>query len=158
MEYFGHLNLWQTQNMNDKLRKKLAYLQVNKYANKLEGIDSFSIIDGKKEDYSWYKENLNSFWLIKRIDWSAKLEQPVAWRELSGIVREFLKEHPVASGVQLFEDTIALNLRITNFDLLLNSIFKYNGNYDLSLLILNPERLLMIDDSEYSVYIKYIEQ
>jgi hypothetical protein len=140
--------------MNNRLEKKLLYKKAKEYVSQLEGIESFTISYVNDEDYIWYKEQLKLFFKIDQIDSEIRLEHPISKKKLIEIINKILNNN-FFKCIQLFEEKIAIHLNINYLDNFLNSIFKYNQSFDLSLLFLEPERILVINDDEYEIYLHY---
>ncbi|OCG61455.1 hypothetical protein A9G30_10525 [Gilliamella sp. Fer4-1] len=140
--------------MNNKLEKKLLYKKAEEYVSQLEGIESFTISSVNNEDFIWYKEQLKIFFKIDQIDSEIRLEHPISQKKLIEIINNTLNNN-FFKCIQLFEEKIAIHLNINHLDNFLNSIFKYNQSFDLSLLFLQPERILVINDDEYEIYLHY---
>ncbi|WP_141673027.1 hypothetical protein [Gilliamella sp. App6-5] len=141
--------------MNNKLEKKLLYIKAKEYVSQLKGIESFTISYVNDEDFVWYKKQLKLFFKIEQIDSRMTLEHPISKKKLIEIVNNILKNNGFSKCIQLFEEKIAIHLNINNLDEFLNSIFRYNQTFDLSLLFLKPERILVINDDEYEVHLHY---
>ncbi|PIT13076.1 hypothetical protein BGI33_02900 [Snodgrassella alvi] len=141
--------------MNNKLEKKLLYIKAKEYVSQLKGIESFTISYVNDEDFVWYKKQLKLFFKIDQIDSLITLEHPISKKELIEIINKILKNKTFSKCIQLFEEKIAIHLNINNLDDFLNSIFRYNQTFDLSLLFLEPERILVINDDEYEVHLHY---
>jgi hypothetical protein len=140
--------------MNNRLEKKLLYKKAKEYVSQLEGIESFTISYVNDEDFIWYKEQLKLFFKIDQIDSEIRLEHPISKKKLIEIINKILNNN-FFKCIQLFEEKIAIHLNINYLDNFLNSIFKYNQSFDLSLLFLEPERILVINDDEYEIYLHY---
>ncbi|NUF50234.1 hypothetical protein [Gilliamella sp. ESL0250] len=141
--------------MNNKLEKKLLYIKAKEYVSQLKGIESFTISYVNDEDFVWYKKQLKLFFKIEQIDSRMTLDHPISKKKLIEIVNKTLKNNGFSKCIQLVEEKIAIHLNINNLDDFLNSIFRYNQTFDLSLLFLEPERILVINDDEYEVYLHY---
>ncbi|MWP61182.1 hypothetical protein [Gilliamella sp. Pas-s25] len=141
--------------MNNKLEKKLLYIKAKEYVSQLKGIESFTISYVNDEDFVWYKKQLKLFFKIEQIDSRMTLDHPISKKKLIEIVNKILKNNGFSKCIQLVEEKIAIHLNINNLDDFLNSIFRYNQTFDLSLLFLEPERILVINDDEYEVYLHY---
>lgn len=141
--------------MNNILEKKLLYLKIKKYAKNLEGIQSFKISFIEDKDFVWFKKQMKFFFKIEQNNADIILEHDVSKKKVIQVIHNILKTNTGINCIQLFEEKIAVYLKIKNLDFFLNSVFKYNQCYDLSLLFLEPERIIIINDDEYKIYIHY---
>lgn len=141
--------------MNNILEKKLLYIKAKEYVSQLKGIESFTISYINNEDYIWHRQQLKLFFNIDQIGREITINHPINPKELIEVVSELLKNNDFLKCIKLFEEKIAIHLNINNLDAFLNSIFKYNQTFDLSLLFLEPERILIINDKEYEIFLHY---
>lgn len=137
--------------MITKIEDKLLLLRARKFADNLEGLESFSISLLEKDAFLWHRDELKMANAIDNKNERVCFKQPVAEDKLIEAVISLLNigEHFICWLV--YEGRCGIFIRGNDFHLFLVSIFRLNNTYDVSLIFESPDRVITISDSEYDV-------
>jgi len=141
--------------MTNKIEEKILMLRAKKFADNLEGLESFSISLLGDDVFSWHRDKLKKANAIDDRNGNVFFEQPVRVDELISAVISLLNIDAQFSCWLLYEGRCGIFARGKDFHVFLVSIFKLNNTYDLSLVFESPDRVISISDNEYDVDIIY---
>ncbi|WP_458118915.1 hypothetical protein [Paenibacillus sp. Z6-24] len=136
----------------ERMQQKLTYSKIRRYADQLKGITGMVIIDRQTIDTSWHEQMLRSIHHYgQRTSPTAVLPYP-ADEDFTHIwVKSLLQEAGVQKVIQPVDDTFSLSMMIRDKDLFLNSLWKVQGNRDMTLMMFRPDRLIVFSDNEYEL-------
>ncbi|WP_318390466.1 hypothetical protein [Enterobacter sp.] len=141
--------------MINKIEEKLLLLRAKKFADNLEGLESFSISLLGNDIFAWHRDKLKKSYAIDDRNERICFEQPVGTDQLIGAVISLLSIDKQFSCWIFYEGRCAIFVRGDDFHVFLVSMFKLNKTYDLSLIFESPDRVISISDNEYDVDIYY---
>lgn len=141
--------------MLNKIEEKLLLLKAKKFADNLEGLESFSISLLENDNFSWHRDKLKKANAIDDRNDNVFFEQPAGADELISAVTSLLNIDTQFSCWLLYEGRCGIFVRVSDFHIFLVSIFKLNKTYDLSLIFESPDRVITISDNAYNVDIYY---
>lgn len=142
--------------MSIKLEEKLLLNRAKKYAAKLKGIGSFSISLLRENDFIWHRKKLIK---IHKIDNEIKRKTYSHPIDILDLYRSAIAPLNILNQVHcylFYEGSVCIFIQCTDFYSLLDSIFKLEHTYDLSLSFTSPDRILAINDSEYELEVYYV--
>lgn len=137
--------------MITKIEEKLLLLRAKKFADKLEGLESFSISLLGKDVFLWHRDELKAANSIDNKDERVCFKQPVAEDKIISAVISLLKIDKQFFCWLVYEGRCGIFVRGSDFHLFLASIFRLNHTYDVSLIFKSPDRVIAISDNEYDV-------
>lgn len=141
--------------MNNKIEEKLLLLRAKKFADNLEGLESFSISLLENDVFSWNRDKLKIASAIDDRNERVRFEQPVEESELISTIISLLGINKNFSCWLVHEGRCGIFVRGNDFRSFLSSIFRINKTYDMSLIFESPDRVISINDNEYDVDIFY---
>jgi hypothetical protein len=138
--------------MNNKLNEKLLWLKAKKYISSLDGITNVSIDIMNELTFNWHRDVLSRIWSNK--------ESPSCKISLSSQVEDIFEcifhEVKLSGNVVFhipFENRLIISFIVLDFNRFFLSNIKWNKTYDISILLLNPSRVIVISEDEYDLTI-----
>lgn len=141
--------------MINKIEAKLLMLRARKFADKLEGLELFSISLLDNDDFFWHRDKLKIANTIDDKNHRVCLEQPVEIDKLIITITSLLGVDKQFSCLLIYEGRCGVFVRGNDFHSFLVSAFRLNRTFDLSLIFEFPDRVISISDNEYNVDIYY---
>ena len=138
--------------MNNKLDEKLLWLKAKKYINSLDGITNVSIDVMNELAFDWHRSVLSKIWSDKekpkrKISLSAKKSDI-----LDCIFHEIKLSENVTCYISL-ENRLIMSFVIIDFERFFLRNVEWNKTCDTSILLLNPNRVVVISEDEYDLTI-----
>lgn len=138
--------------MNNKLSEKLLWLKAKKYISSFDGITNVSIGIMNELTFNWHMDVLSRIWSDKE-----KLSCKISLSsQVDDIFECIFHEVKLSENVVLhipFENRLIISFTIVDFKRFFLSIIKWNKTYDISILLLNPSRVIVISEDEYDLTI-----
>ncbi|WP_332400024.1 hypothetical protein [Vibrio metschnikovii] len=142
----------------EKIKIKLALNEVNCFLKGVNGLSEGSVISADEIDLTWHLKllgEINSYHKkispINRIDLSDTSVSPISW------IDENIGEVLNKECYIYFNEYFFIKVVICELKDFLKCFHKHQGNWDISLFFLNPEKIYVICDNEYDMcYYKYI--
>ncbi|WP_152425877.1 hypothetical protein [Paenibacillus shenyangensis] len=137
---------------NERMKQKLAYSQIKKYANQLEGVSGVMIMDRQSVDTAWHEQMLRSIYSYTHRPVPTAVLPYTADTDFAHIwVKSQLQEAGVNKVIQAVDPAFWLSMTITDKDLFLKGLWEYQGNRDMTLILFRPDRLIVFSDNEYEL-------
>ncbi|ANF96735.1 hypothetical protein AR543_12410 [Paenibacillus bovis] len=137
---------------NERIKQKLAYSQIKRYADQLEGVSGVVIMDRQSVDTVWHEQILRSVQSYnRRLAPTAVLPYPADTDFAHIWVKSQLQEAGIQKVIQAVDPAFWLSMTIIDKDLFLKSLWEYQGNRDLTLILFRPDRLIVFSDNEYEL-------
>lgn len=141
----------------EKIKIKLALNEANSFLKNFSGISEGNIISLDEIDLSWHLKVLNEINSyhkklspINKIDRSDTCVSPISW--IDGNLYEVLNKECYI----YFNEYFFIKVVICELKTFLKFLHDYQGNWDISLFFLNPDKVYAICDNEYDMcYYKY---
>ncbi|WP_187655560.1 hypothetical protein [Xenorhabdus sp. PB62.4] len=118
--------------------------------DKIHGIKNVSISLVNEEEFQWHREIHNSILKGEEIP-ECKLDLPVSEEDIYLYIQSKIHIGECNSHYMLFEGLAIISFNIVNLHDFLSSYFALNKTFDISVLSLNPMRIIVISDEEYEL-------
>ncbi|MBD2793181.1 hypothetical protein [Xenorhabdus szentirmaii] len=146
------LNIEKNAVERSQLEYKLSLFRARKYIADIEGISTPSISPLNRDDFRWHKACLSAIHKISEkpdllYNPTHKYEDTISYLNNSIAINKKSQCH------MLFEDLLIISFNIIRFDKFLLSHFLKRKNFDISLLLLEPKRVIVVSDDEYKINI-----
>ena len=138
--------------MNSRLDEKLLRLKAKKYVNNLHGVADISMNMESDFTFDWHKKCLSKIWRDEEVP---NYKLPIS-TEKDTVIKYFVNNIKISANVIayiLFEGRLIISFLIFDFESLLSSNMEWIKTYDISLLFLNPNRVIAINENEYDLTI-----
>ncbi|WP_145956867.1 hypothetical protein [Xenorhabdus miraniensis] len=120
--------------------------------DKIHGIKNVSMSLINEEEFQWHREIHNRILKGEEIP-ECKLELPVNEEDIYSYMQSKIHIGECNSHYMLFEGLAIISFNIVDLHDFLSSYFALNKTFDISMLSLNPMRVIVISDEEYELNI-----
>ncbi|KLU14469.1 MULTISPECIES: hypothetical protein [Xenorhabdus] len=138
--------------MNSRLEEKLLLLRARKYIDKIQGINNIVISLDNGKEFQWHRKICNSI-LKGNEKPEYKLDLPINKEDVYSYVQSEIHIGESNNYYMFFEGLVIISFTIVNLRDFLYSHFSLNKTFDISVLSLNPMKIIVISEEEYELSI-----
>lgn len=139
-----------------KIEEKILILKANKFIQHLDGINFFNLYLLQKIPPQVRKE-IEQAYAIDSTNNRIYLPHPVDINLLMDYLITLSGTDKFFSCWLIFEGRLQIVMEVDNFPLFIESIFREQGSYDLTLFFDIPPKVIVVNDNEYhlDIYSNY---
>ncbi|MFP2424029.1 hypothetical protein ACLEXA_21235 [Pseudescherichia vulneris] len=134
--------------MNNKLNEKLLWLKAKKYIDSIDGITNVSMDIMSELTFGWHRDVLSKIWADKE-RLKRKISLPNQVEDVFECILHDIELSENAIFHIPFENRLIISFAIVDFKGVFLSNIEWNKTYDMSILLLNPNRVIVISEDEY---------